>query len=300
MSIIHETNDRVFCFHGPLLYEARIKDSRLTDGNQEYKVHYHGWKDTWDEWVPEDRVKARNEENAALKTKLEQDATLDKKEGGKEKAKGANASTAKGATTKNVQRGTKRGHEDDSNNSRAPAMKLTVPEPLKAQLVDDWESVTKELSVVKIPRKPNVQTILEDFEKYAVENKPESLREPELLTHTVVNGIQVYFDRCLGSQLLYKFERIQYSEVRHNYITGQHVDSAAIPEMSGLYGAEHLLRLLVTLPQLVAQAGLDHESTMLLQDYVKELLLWMSEHRKELFLEEYEQRSAQYQNVSRA
>lgn len=37
--------------------------------------------------------------------------------------------------------------QDDNSNARAPAMKLVVPEPLKAQLVDDWESVTKELSV---------------------------------------------------------------------------------------------------------------------------------------------------------
>lgn len=117
--------------------------------------------------------------------------------------------------------------------------------------------------MVKIPRKPHVQDILAAFEKHAIDTKPETfvhpltsqnrsypisrLRDPELLAHTVVNGIQVYFDRCLGSQLLYKFERIQYSEVRHNHITGQHVkDTAAIPEMSGLYGAEHLLRLLGT------------------------------------------------------
>ncbi len=50
----------------------------------------------------------------------------------------------------------------------------------------------------------------------------------------VTQGLKVYFDKALGSILLYRFERLQYSELQHS-----HPDT----EMSELYGAEHLLRL---------------------------------------------------------
>lgn len=70
-------------------------------------------------------------------------------------------------------------------------MKLTVPESLKCQLVDDWEAVTKNQSVrepcvvfsiflmhcqtVTLERDPTVQKILADFEKYVIEKKPPGL-----------------------------------------------------------------------------------------------------------------------------
>jgi len=39
------------------------------------------------------------------------------------------------------------------------------------------------------------------------------LRDPELLTPTVVTGLRAYFDKALGSSLLYRAERPQYAEV---------------------------------------------------------------------------------------
>jgi hypothetical protein len=53
----------------------------------------------------------------------------------------------------------------------------------------------------------------------------------------VISGIKVYFDRCLGNILLYRFERQQYVDVRR---------SNDGKEMSDIYGAEHLLRLFGT------------------------------------------------------
>ena len=34
------------------------------------------------------------------------------------------------------------------------------------------------------------------------------------LTQEVAAGLQLYFDKCLGNNLLYRFERGQYSELR--------------------------------------------------------------------------------------
>ena len=76
--------------------------------------------------------------------------------------------------------------QDES--TRKPEMKLTVPEPLKVLLVDDWEAVTKNSQVctvlqlssaprstslihvqlVGLPRKPNVVELLDEFKNYVL------------------------------------------------------------------------------------------------------------------------------------
>lgn len=71
-----------------------------------------------------------------------------------------------------------------------------------------------------------------------------SLREPELLISHIVSGLIVYFDRSLGANLLYRFERPQYADVRERYKTGQQVIIGQEKEVSAVYGAEHLLRMI--------------------------------------------------------
>jgi len=44
-------DERVLCFHGELLYEAKILDSKSSDASDKksplvYRVHYKGWKKT--------------------------------------------------------------------------------------------------------------------------------------------------------------------------------------------------------------------------------------------------------------
>jgi hypothetical protein len=44
-------DEKVLCFHGPLLYDAKITELRRIDPRDakmgwEYKVHYKGWKNT--------------------------------------------------------------------------------------------------------------------------------------------------------------------------------------------------------------------------------------------------------------
>jgi len=71
-----------------------------------------------------------------------------------------------------------------------------------------------------------------------------SLKEPLMVIQTVVDGFQAYFDRALGANLLYRFERPQYAEVRKNYWTGPKVVVGNEKDMSHIYGTEHLLRML--------------------------------------------------------
>ena len=71
-----------------------------------------------------------------------------------------------------------------------------------------------------------------------------SLRDPQVVLPTIVSGLQVYFDKALGSNLLYRFERPQYAEMRKRYVTGPTVQVNQEREMSAIYGAEHLLRMI--------------------------------------------------------
>ncbi|XP_069138134.1 mortality factor 4-like protein 1 [Argopecten irradians] len=48
--------EKVLCFHGPLLYEAKCVKHETKDNKVRYFIHYNGWNKNWDEWVPESRV----------------------------------------------------------------------------------------------------------------------------------------------------------------------------------------------------------------------------------------------------
>jgi mortality factor 4-like protein 1 len=45
----YKTNERVLCFHGQLLYEAKIigiQPDEDKKGQKKYLIHYKGWKNT--------------------------------------------------------------------------------------------------------------------------------------------------------------------------------------------------------------------------------------------------------------
>jgi len=314
MSISYAPNERVLCYHGPLIYEAKVLKAENWDENTtklgttgpHYYVHYKGWKQTWDEWTPASRLLKLNEENIAVQKALQAQASAasaSAASSSKHKYSGANkdgsSSKAGAGARKDGSRGTKRGREEDEG-TKKPEMKLNVPEILKVKLVDDWEAVTKNNQLVTVPRTPTVVEILEEFGDYAKSGKCPNLREADLVTSTIMSGLQVYFDKSLGANLLYRFERPQYAEIRKQYITGPKVIIGQEKDMSAIYGAEHFLRMLVSLPQMVATSTMDPESVSLVRDYVNELLAWMVKERDRLFVPEYESASLQYQNISRS
>jgi mortality factor 4-like protein 1 len=63
-------NERVLCFHGPLIYEAKCLKTQNKDKQNKYLIHYQGWNKNWDEWVPESRVLKWTEENLKLQQDL--------------------------------------------------------------------------------------------------------------------------------------------------------------------------------------------------------------------------------------
>ncbi|XP_061174705.1 mortality factor 4-like protein 1 isoform X1 [Saccostrea echinata] len=56
-----QEGEKVLCFHGPLLYEAKCVRFEVRDKVNQYFIHYNGWNKNWDEWVPESRVLKYND-----------------------------------------------------------------------------------------------------------------------------------------------------------------------------------------------------------------------------------------------
>lgn len=150
-------NERVLCYHGPLIYEAKvlksegIKSEVSQDRGAQYFVHYKGWKQSWDEWVGESRLMKLTEENLRKQRELNEARRVkdihDKLIIKDSKINDVRTMTTVDKTKKAEGRGTKRnrdmGYEPEDENPKKPSITIMIPEPLKLQLVDDWEAVTR-------------------------------------------------------------------------------------------------------------------------------------------------------------
>jgi len=129
--------------------------------------------------------------------------------------------------------------QEEAFHSR-PAVRLPIPDHIKALLVDDWEYVTKNLSLVPLPHPHPVNEILTAYlEEEKLRRRPGSV-EYDLLEE-VIAGLREYFDQTLGRILLYRFEREQWFQVRQKMESGE--GKFADKKPSDIYGPEHLCRL---------------------------------------------------------
>lgn len=104
-------DEKVLCFHHEMLYEAKILDIKPSpdglDAGYQYKIHYKGWKATWDDWVPADRIRKHTPENVELAAQLmAQVKSLTQKGSGKaKKGKAATAESTRGSEERGGQAG---------------------------------------------------------------------------------------------------------------------------------------------------------------------------------------------------
>ncbi|KAM7361851.1 mortality factor 4-like [Cochliomyia hominivorax] len=93
--------EKVLCFHGPLIYEAKALKSTVTKDKQlKYFVHYAGWNKNWDEWVPEHRVLKYNETNLQRQKELQKEHDAKKEKNKKGTPKGKKGETMAAAASK--------------------------------------------------------------------------------------------------------------------------------------------------------------------------------------------------------
>lgn len=157
------------------------------------------------------------------------------------------------------------------HNNSFPRITLHIPMKLKSILVDDWESITKEKKIIKLPCNRTVNSILDDYEA-------EQLSDPEnnsLVFQSQLNeycqGLKLYFNETLPRLLLYRLERLQYD----NYLK-EHLKETM--EVSAVYGSVHLLRLISLLPELISTTTMDPQSCQLIIKQTENLLIWMVLH----------------------
>lgn len=161
--------------------------------------------------------------------------------------------------------------------------------------MDDWEYVTKSQQLVQLPRMPNVAAIISDYQKSKQSKRgskstgdSSELNTNDELLEEVLAGLKLYFDKALGNILLYSFERKQYKD-----IVQQRESEGKSAAPSEIYGAEHLLRLFVQLPQLIAYTNLDEPAVNILRYYLQDFLKYIQKNATNLF-SAYVDASSQY------
>ncbi|KAJ0085275.1 hypothetical protein Patl1_08881 [Pistacia atlantica] len=127
-------------------------------------------------------------------------------------------------------------------------------------------------SLVKLPCTPTVDDILEKYRHYRLEKDgliADSTRE-------MIKGLHSFFDKALPIMLLYKSERQQYEDTM-----------AVMVAPSTIYGAEHLLRLFVKLPELLVHAKIEEETSTKLQQMLLDFLEFLQKNQSSFFLSTY-------------
>ncbi|KAJ9138650.1 Mortality factor 4-like protein 1 [Pleurostoma richardsiae] len=307
-------DERVLCFHHEMLYEAKILDIQQGEGGEgwQFKIHYKGWKNTWDDWVPQDRVRKFSDENKELASQLQSQMKMLHQKNAKPfkkgpRANGSDFSSARGSEERNAGaaatsgRGPRRARDFDLEHEESfhnrPSIKLPMPDHLKALLVDDWENITKNNQLVPLPHPHPVDQILNDYREAEKIGLDEGTAALDVLDETLA-GLREYFDKCLGRILLYRFERPQYAEMRARWEANSNDLKKEGPCTT--YGVEHLCRLLVSLPELIAQTNMDQQSVNRLREEMTKLTNWIGKHATEYFVSEYEVPTQEYIDKARS
>ncbi|CAG8513343.1 11822_t:CDS:2, partial [Acaulospora colombiana] len=189
---------------------------------------------------------------------------------------------AVGAKGRGRKRTADQGPSSNSNNTSAKnarrarkcKISVNVTDEGMLRLVDEWQWNTKnQLIIHPLPRPNTVDDILEEFYEFKIEeikeqtkstgrNRGRISKSQETSIREIINGIRQYFNEALPIYLLYRFERQQYVEMTEKY-----------PKkfMSSIYGAEHLMRLVVKIPDLVHGVQMKEQKAEILEKIFNEL-----------------------------
>ncbi|KAI3794109.1 hypothetical protein L1987_36736 [Smallanthus sonchifolius] len=232
----------------------------------------------WDEWVGAERLMKKTDENTRKQQELDRKQGVEPKSVRLNQTKSKISNDSKGDKDKvksNGAKGKKRKNESSDEKENASVEKLVdieIPQTLKQQLVDDWGFVNEQNKLVKLPRSPNIDDIMKMYLEHRSKKDMISDSAGEIL-----KGLRCYFDRTLPVILLYDKERPQYGEYIKNDVSP-----------SSIYGAEHLLRLFVKLPELLPYVNIEEDLLMSLQQKILDFLKFLQQKQSSFFLSSYD------------
>ncbi|KAD7479365.1 hypothetical protein E3N88_02514 [Mikania micrantha] len=271
--------EKVLAYHGPRIYEAKACMCSICLQKCSLKICYFG--DSWDEWVGAERLMKPTDENIRKQQELDKKQGVEPKSGRfiQTKSKISNGIPLYCQLFLSVSwaKGKKRKHESSAEKENTSVEKLVdieIPQILKQQLVDDWGYVNEQNKLVELPRAPNVDDILKMYLEYRS-------KKDDMITDSVgeiLKGLRCYFDRALPVILLYDKERLQYHELIKNDVSP-----------SSIYGAEHLLRLFVKLPELLPYVNIEEDLLMNLQQEFLDFLTFLQKKQSFFFLSTYDE-----------
>jgi len=162
---------------------------------------------------------------------------------------------------------------------------IPLSDELKAVLVDDLDYIGRQRKLLHVPSRYTVDDLINAY--YEARKGIEGETEEQLLgAEEVCRGLKDYFNSTLGSQLLYKFERVQYSDTLK--------ENTGVP-MAQLYGPVHLLRLLTKLGPMLSAADMEQDAMENLIGHVKDFIGYMHKHRETLYqIEDYGTATPEY------
>ncbi|CAJ0756023.1 14620_t:CDS:10 [Entrophospora sp. SA101] len=231
-------------------------------------VHYKGWKKTWDEWVPEERLLKLNEESLQKQKQLKElHSTKNKKRQPKIPKVDGEIKSLKIILNKQDQNQTKKRGADAMDLDLDDSTQEGATKVLGKQKADQAEENIERVEVKRIRIKlggsnnnkvdvkgKQVEKIHDKVEEnQETQEKNESVnvefKIPQFLLDKLVEDWE-FITKYKRNLLLYKEENIQNSEIHKTHPN---------KEWSDLYGAEHLLRLFVKFPELLSQAQMNQK-----------------------------------------
>lgn len=147
---------------------------------------------------------------------------------------------------------------------------IELPDDLKTVLVDDLDYLDRQRKLVNIPAGYSLDDLISD---YCQSREADSLGRPG--REEVCGGLRDYFNCTLGTQLLYKFERVQYADTLREHPS---------TTLSSLYGPVHLLRLLTRLGPMLTCSDIQDKELEKLIVHIQDLVLYLQDRKEELFL----------------
>jgi mortality factor 4-like protein 1 len=228
--------------------EKRV-DADTNESGYHYYVHFIGWNKEYDRWLEESQI-------------LKYDVAL---------LTGGTSAAADEARRKAAE--VAEAKKQKERLAEIPAcLRLRIPPLLKKVALDDHEQIVQNGLYLPLPRnkhsRPSVSLIIKEWQETRRDEDNDEQQNAEI--DEVASGLLSYFNLSLRHLLLYTCEVPLCDET---------LGEGTMP--ADVYGAEHLIRLMVKLPELVPIAIMTRDRNaalvVALEDHLMDLMGMMSE-----------------------